>query len=187
MPVYICPDCSKRFTDQKKYAGHLSAHARGFAPPGSTKKKETETHRRNSPQPPNIRGILGQIAEDPRIIGDVAAGVGKLFDALGLKTKTKLAKAEELSPDAALERRIGRMVLDGVIRQATKQITRQLEPTIRAQAELALVGSELEQVMTSEEAKPVVAEGISEAPVMRGPLRIVDHVISAEDVEEAFS
>jgi len=62
----------------------------------------------------------------------------------------------------------------------------QLEPTIRAQAEVALVGSELEQVMTSE-AKPVVAEGISEAPVVREPLRIVDHVISAEDVEEAFS
>jgi len=185
---FACPHCPKRFNSAKALAGHVSAHVRGLIPSGrtATTAKGRETHRRNPPQPPSIRDIFEQIANDPRIIGDVAAGVGKLFESLGLKTKAK-TKAEELSPDVALERRIGRMVLDGVIRQATKQITRQLEPTIRAQAELALVGSELEQVMASEEAKPVVAEGISEAPVVREPLRIVDHVISAEDVEEAFS
>jgi len=186
MPVYVCPHCSKRFTDQREYAGHLSAHARGFVPPSSTKKKGTETHRRNPPQPLNLRDLIDQIINDPRIVPDVLAGVGKFVESMGWGKKTEKKKLEELSPDAALERRIGRMVLDGVIRQATKQIVTQLEPTIRAQAEVALVGSELEQVMTSE-AKPVVAEGISEAPVMRRPLRIVDHVISAEDVEEAFS
>jgi len=184
---FACPHCPRRFNSAKALAGHISAHVRGLIPSGgsTTTAKGRETHRRNPSQPPSIRNIFEQIANDPRIIGDVATGIGKFLDALGLKAKPKI-KAEELSPDAALERRIGRMVLDGVIRQATKQITRQLEPTIRAQAEVALVGSELEQVMTSE-AKPVVAEGISETPVMREPLRIVDHVISAEDVEEAFS
>jgi len=176
MKTFTCKYCGKVFTNPYKYSGHISAHKRGFL--GGTKVR-TEAHKRVGDPASSASDLVGRIMEDPRIIGDVAVGVSKFLEAIGFKERRR----ESVPPEAELERKIGRTVLNAVVRQAAKQLTRQLEPVIRAQTELAIVGSELERTVL-EEGKPEVASRMRVKEL--GVPTVVEHVIPEEDVEEAF-
>jgi len=174
--TFICEYCGKRFTNPHKYVGHISAHKRGFL--GGTKIRK-ETHRRTGSSANSVTDLIDRIVDDPRIIGDVAAGISRLLDALGLKER---AKKKAPSPEAELERRIGRTVLNAVVRQAAKQITKQLEPAIRAQAELAVVAPELERTVL-EEGRSEIASKIR---IEETRPTVIEHYIPEEWIVEAF-
>jgi len=171
---YACSECPKKFRTQQALAGHLSAHRRGLIGGKSGGRKEGETHRR---KPLSLGNLVESIIEDPRIIGDIAAGLGRLIGSFSPGKK----KEERPPADDELERRVGRTVLNAMIRESTKHLIRQLQPTIRAQTELAVLGPELEKIAGGEvmvrAAETVVASSNPEP----------DHFITEEDVAEAWS
>jgi len=175
MKTYECPECGKTFTKHTAYAGHISAHRQGLIK--GSRKAGTETH----PRELNLGNFIDSVIRDPRIIGDVAAGVGKLLDSLGIGKRKK----EKRAPSDELERRVGKIVLDAVVRASAKQIVRQLQPAIRAQTELAVLGPELERAAKEEVASRAVPVVVPSGSNPRIPEP--DHFISEEDVVRAWS